>query len=257
LDIALLPPTFPAALADRVWRCMSRDPANRPTLAEVRGQISPTPDAPVIPMAPAAVPSTATAPVPATAAAPAPIPKSPSVAPPSVKAEPARAVRRWSAAIPILPPRVIARTAAAGVAVLILLWIGIRAFRSHPPSAPPVAVQPAQQNSALAAPSPTSQPPTSSTVVHEEMPAVSRGARASIRGQIKVVVRVSVDRAGSVIAENLEVHGSSRYFARVATEAAKQWKFAPADSQSPREWLVRFEFSRDGTTAHAVPRGKP
>jgi TonB family protein len=151
---------------------------------------------------------------------------------------------------------VLARAAAAGLLGLLLLWIGIRAFRSHPPP-PPVAVLPAPQNPAPAVQSPTTPPSSASAVLHEEIPAVSRGARASVRGQIKVVVRVTVDRAGNVIAENLEARGSSRYFARVATEAAKRWKFAPADNQSPREWLVQFEFSRDGTTAHAVPRVKP
>jgi TonB family protein len=93
-------------------------------------------------------------------------------------------------------------------------------------------------------------------VAHEEIPAVSRGARDSIHGQIKVAVRVTVDGAGNVVAENLETHGSSNYFARLATEAARKWKFAPADNQSPREWLLQFEFSRGGVTGHAVPRGK-
>jgi TonB family protein len=94
-------------------------------------------------------------------------------------------------------------------------------------------------------------------VLHEEIPAVSRGPRESIHGQIKVVVRVTVDRAGNVAAENVEVRGSSRYFARLAAEAAKKWKFAPADNQNAREWLVQFEFSRGGVTGHAVPRVRP
>ena len=91
-------------------------------------------------------------------------------------------------------------------------------------------------------------------MVHEEIPAVSRSARDSIHGQIKVAVRVTVDRAGNVVAENLEVHGSSRYFARLASDAAKKWKFAPADNQSPREWLLQFDFSRSGVTGRADPR---
>jgi outer membrane biosynthesis protein TonB len=140
--------------------------------------------------------------------------------------------------------------------VLIALWTAVRSFRTHPGSPPPVAVQSARQNSAPAAPIAPSAPPSASAVLHEEIPAVSRSARASVRGQIKVVVRVTVDRSGNVVAENLEMHGSSRYFARVATEAAKLWKFAPAENQSAREWLVHFEFSRDGTTAHAAPRTK-
>jgi TonB family protein len=91
-------------------------------------------------------------------------------------------------------------------------------------------------------------------VLHEEIPAISRGARESIHGQIKVAVRVTIDRTGNVVAENLEVHGSSQYFARLATEAARKWKFAPAENQTPRDWLVQFEFSRSGITGQAVPR---
>jgi TonB family protein len=89
------------------------------------------------------------------------------------------------------------------------------------------------------------------------MPAISSSARESIRGQIKVVVRVTVDRSGTVTAENTEVRGSSRYFARAAGDAAKKWKFAPGDSASPREWLIQFDFARDGIGAHAVQRGRP
>jgi outer membrane biosynthesis protein TonB len=88
------------------------------------------------------------------------------------------------------------------------------------------------------------------------MPAVSRSARDSIRGQIKVVVRVTVDRSGAVTAENTEVHGSSRYFARVSADAAKKWKFAPGDNASPREWLIEFDFARDGVSAQTAQRGK-
>jgi TonB family protein len=94
-------------------------------------------------------------------------------------------------------------------------------------------------------------------VLHEEVPAVSRGVRESIRGQIKVAVRVTVDRLGNVTGENTEVRGSSRYFARLAAEAARKWKFAPADTASPREWLIQFEFARDGISAHGAQRGRP
>jgi hypothetical protein len=41
----------------------------------------------------------------------------------------------------------------------------------------------------------------------------------------------------------------------LASEAAKKWKFtpAPASTSSSRRWLVRFEFSREGTKANATP----
>ena len=69
-----------------------------------------------------------------------------------------------------------------------------------------------------------------------------------------VTVRVTVDRGGNVVNETLQWHGSSRYFARLATEAARKWKFAPADDQPSRVWVLRFDFTRGGTTGHAISR---
>ena len=149
--------------------------------------------------------------------------------------------------------------AAVGL-VLLALWAGGRVLRGHADSTRPVLQPVASQQTPAPAVAPTSSATAQSAaspVVHEEIPAVSRGARGSIHGQIKVTVRVTVDRAGNVVAENLEIHGTSRYFARLASDAAKKWKFVPADSAAPREWLVQFEFSRDGVTGHAVPRVKP
>jgi TonB family protein len=89
-------------------------------------------------------------------------------------------------------------------------------------------------------------------VLHEEIPDVPRRARNTIHGQIKIAVRVTVDRSGNVVDETLENPGPSRYFARLATKAARKWKFAPADNQDSRKWLLRFEFTRGGATGHAV-----
>jgi len=94
-------------------------------------------------------------------------------------------------------------------------------------------------------------------VVHEEIPRVSKSARDTIQGHIRVTVRVTVDSSGAVINETLENPGPSHYFARLATQAARKWKFAPSEDHAPREWLVRFEFSREGTTGHASgPRSR-
>jgi hypothetical protein len=131
-------------------------------------------------------------------------------------------------------------------------------LRSHPDPRPkpiPIASQPVPAPEAVHPVGIAQPPPATPAVMHEEIPAISRSSRESVRGQIKVAVSVTVDRAGNVVAENLEAHGSSKYFARLATDAAKKWKFAP-DTQSPREWLVQFEFSRDGVTGHAIPRVK-
>ena len=89
-------------------------------------------------------------------------------------------------------------------------------------------------------------------VLHQEMPNVSRSARESIHGVIKIAVRVIVDRSGKVFAATLDSRASSRYFARAALNAAKQWRFAEDPNQASRVWLLRFEFSRAGTAAHAA-----
>jgi TonB family protein len=89
-------------------------------------------------------------------------------------------------------------------------------------------------------------------VLHEEIPDIPRHARGTIHGHIKIAVRVTVDSSGNVVDEALENPGPSRYFARLATTAARKWKFAPADNQQSRRWLLRFEFTRDGATGYAA-----
>jgi TonB family protein len=92
-------------------------------------------------------------------------------------------------------------------------------------------------------------------VLHEEIPTVPLSARQTIHGRVKVTVRVTVDKSGTVISDVLENPGPSKYFARIAGQAASKWKFVPAaDGHASRQWLVRFEFSRDGTKAHATTR---
>jgi outer membrane biosynthesis protein TonB len=251
-----LPATLSPGFADAVRRCLSPEPGNRPTVSELRDQIDPagarSPDVPP-PQAPAPKVPEPLVPAPLVleppvSAPPAPTPRMPTPAP-----VPPAAPRR-PAAIPKRAPWLV--PAAAVGLVLVALWAGSRVLRSHEGAARSTADQTASQQAASspATQSSTVAPVAASPVLHEEIPAVSRHARESVRGQIKVAVRVTVDRTGNVVAENLEVRGSSRYFARLATEAARKWKFAPADGQSPREWLVQFEFSSSGATGHAVPR---
>jgi len=91
-------------------------------------------------------------------------------------------------------------------------------------------------------------------VVQQVMPQVSPSARRTIQGTIKVRVRVEVDAAGNVTKTKLELSGPSKYFSRVATEAAREWKFAPAQAGEPaiREWKLQFAFSRAKTGVSAV-----
>jgi outer membrane biosynthesis protein TonB len=240
---ALLPATLSPGLAAAIQRCLSPDPGKRPTVSELRDLVAPAPEiAPAAVAAPKA-PKLASTSVPEVSARLSTPPPAPAT--PRRSASNGRPLARW-----LVP-------AAAIGFVLLALWGGSRALRSHTGSRPIAAPIAAQQSPAPQAAQPSAPAQSQAMpVMHEELPAVSRGARDSIRGQIKVTVRVTVDRAGNVVAENLEVHGSSQYFARLATDAAKKWKFAPTDVQSAREWLLQFEFSRGGVTAHAAPRVK-
>jgi hypothetical protein len=63
---------------------------------------------------------------------------------------------------------------------------------------------------------------------------------------------VLVDPSGNVVGQFLENPGPSRYFGRLASDAAGEWKFAPADNPGSRVWLLRFAFNRGGVTVHAT-----
>jgi TonB family protein len=282
---ASLPSNLPLAFAGTLQRCLSPNPADRPTIPDLQAQTKPTPSAPqASPTPPARVePVTPPAPQPESV-----IRATPHPYPPPLPEPPKRS---W------LTP-----TIAALVVVLVAAWAGSRLFHGHPKSQPAEVVpQTASQQSAApavastdqlpAASAPTSptqsyaSPPppsgsrpqplaaqptvphhapasadqrrrlsanTSSAVIHEEIPKVPQKARATIHGRVKVAVRVTVDRSGNVVRDTFENAGPSRYFNRLASEAARKWKFTSADNEGSREWLLQFEFGRDGTTVHAT-----
>ena len=83
-------------------------------------------------------------------------------------------------------------------------------------------------------------------IVEQVMPDISRGARNTIEGTIKISVRVSVDSTGAVSDARFERRGPSEYFARKTMEAARKWKFAP---NAARAWVLHFELRRSGVRA--------
>ena len=88
------------------------------------------------------------------------------------------------------------------------------------------------------------------SVLQQVSPRVSPSARQTIDGRIKVAVRVEVDSSGKVTEAKLISPGPSKYFARLALEAAREWKFTPAQMQGQAvasEWNLRFGFRRSGT----------
>jgi TonB family protein len=262
-----LPPTFVAIIR----QCLNRNPANRPTVANVEAQIKPAPQLPVV-----------SEPQPAHSA-PRPLVSAPqplvSIPKPRVREVPDRATpleelpkQRW-----FLPAIAVLSL------VVVAAWVGLHVLGSRTSlhqDAPPTAASPNPEMS-LSAPSGVSAPSSGAkspdsksapprfvsrpsdqpaqplanrlpSVLHEEIPNVPRRNRDTIRGHIKVAVRVTVDSSGNVIGETLENPGPSKYFARLATEAARKWKFAPAGNHDSRKWLLQFEFTRGGATGHAT-----
>jgi Protein kinase domain len=291
-ETAILPVALPLGFVDTVRRCLSRTPANRPTVAELEARYKLAPQLSVSSAAHTA----------------------------------ADADTDESTATQQLPKQVLLALAAAAVFFLALAsLVGLRAYQSHhnsqrtaapaqapsqsagapaataegtaaqpampAPAAPSAAVSPATQssgtpqaatsaadpasaaalasagaaakaiapNQAPAAPAyrppaePSLPPATASpAVLHEEAPAVPHAITERIRGHVRVTVRVLVDPYGKVVGEFMENSGPSRYFARLASDAAGKWQFIETDNRNPRVWLLRFEFTRGATAVQAT-----
>jgi TonB family protein len=168
------------------------------------------------------------------------------------------------------------------VAAVLLIWLGIRAFRTGSPPAPVTnegTVGPQVQSSPQSVPdepsrevtetsqpaietaenrepadsSPSTQVSASPMPVHEVIPDAPRSALQTIRGTVRVTVRVIIEKDGSVLAATADDPGPSRYFERLSLEAAKNWRFTPAPSDGQRIAIVKFSFTRFGASAQATP----
>jgi TonB family protein len=258
-EAVALPADFSPAFRDVVARCLNPSPQNRPSVAELvtwaRGQAarssSDATDQPA-----ALVPLEPTTPEPA----------SRRITPLSAAPEAARPAPSLAKSP---NPRAVLTAVLGAVVILALGWTGMRIVGSHrTPAPPPAPESPLSQTPGAAAPvtaavsepDSTVLPPkpsrsdlaTSPSALHEVIPEVPQRARRTISGHIEVWVRVIVDQDGSVFAATADRIGPSRYFQRLAIEAAKQWTFPPIDTQSRRLMQIRFDFSRDGTTGRAV-----
>ena len=75
------------------------------------------------------------------------------------------------------------------------------------------------------------------------MPDISSQAMHTVSGKIRLQVRVKVDEMGNVTDARMKSTKPSKYFARQALEAARQWKFSPVvEDGKPlaSEWMVQF-----------------
>jgi len=119
------------------------------------------------------------------------------------------------------------------------------------PATFPASTLPATTPSGSAADLPDPDFMLPSSAVTEVIPDVPASASRTIRGRVRVSVRVIVEQDGTVFAALADDRGPSRYFERLAVDAAKKWTFAPADTDEQRLMLIRFTFTREGATASA------
>jgi TonB family protein len=81
------------------------------------------------------------------------------------------------------------------------------------------------------------------------MPDLLPAAVRSIQGKVNVRIRVEVDASGAVSNASFDSAGPSKYFAKMALQAAQQWKFKPAQMDGravPSVWILHFLFTQDG-----------
>jgi TonB family protein len=144
------------------------------------------------------------------------------------------------------------------VAVVLLLlaaffairWATRGSYQATATVPPQVSVQTAAPNSA----SGTDRVP--GRVLQQVEPNVSTGARRTIQGRVKVSVRLTVSPSGEVSEATLLSPGPSRYFANKALEAARGWKFKPAEvggQPVASHWLLRFQFAQTKTDVVPTP----
>ncbi len=263
-----LPADFSPAFRDVVTRCLSPRPEDRPSTTDLAAWASG--EAASLPPVATAAPEVPISPKPRT-----PEPPPPLTTPSPATLEAARPVLQAATPAPSMTrsskPRVSFAVLLGAIVIFALGWTAVRMLTTHraPETRPtpvrasgkssppiPAAAAPAEAEGPISAAS-TTKPgrdnvTTLPSALHEEIPAVPRSARLTIHGHIKVWVRVIVEQDGSVFAAVADRPGPSRYFERLAIEAAKKWTFPPVDTPSRRLMQVRFDFSRDQTTGRAV-----
>jgi TonB family protein len=70
-----------------------------------------------------------------------------------------------------------------------------------------------------------------------------------------VKIRVTVDAGGHVSNATFDSPGPSKYFAKVALQAAQQWRFKPAqvDGQPVSSiWILQFQFTQAATEVNPI-----
>ena len=208
----VVPESIPQPFAGIARRCLRLDPARRCTLSEIKARL-----------------------------------------------DPARPLPKPAYSVASTTPARHNSTALVAIVIVLIAVIAFVALRSHKSSSTSASLPAETQQPATgsAAPKPhaaalgtrnSKGAAENDAVAQRVMPDVLPGAQQSIQGQVNVNVRVSVDASGNVTSAALESPGPSKYFAKVALQAAQQWKFKP----SPGTWILQFQFTQAGNEVTPV-----
>ena len=115
----------------------------------------------------------------------------------------------------------------------------------------PTPVLPPPTAKSTSAPQAESSSSEVAASIHEVLPTVPTSALRTIRGTVRVSIQVSLAPDGTVRSASSRIPGPSRYFERLALEAARQWRFTPANAQDAPSRLVTFSFTREGVSARS------
>lgn len=212
----VVPASLPTPFDEIARECLRVDPARRCTLSDVRALLEG---------------------------------KSKRVPAPAVSETPVQAntaEKSSKARLPLVPLIV-------GFVLLIAIVVGL-SMRSHKTEPAPLQTEtikqapPAEPDAQIPAP-PGTTGSAKGDVLNRVMPEVSRQASNTIHGTVTVGVHVTVDPTGSVTNAEFASHGPSAYFARIAMESARSWKFKPPVRNGQAvasNWLLRYRFKRDG-----------
>jgi serine/threonine protein kinase len=269
-----LPAELPAPLVDTVRRCLSPDPARRPTIAELAARYdvaAADENQPFAEQSPAKEHSL-TAEHSPSAEHPLSAERPPSAEHSHFSEQPLSAERPHSS------KSVLATVLLGAIVLSLAIWVGLRSRQAHldagqadthfqtalepaPTSNGSGSGMPAGQgtsttmtsaNSPGTSVSATSPTAGSDIVLHKVVPDLPAHVRERIRGHVTVTVRVLIDQEGNVVGQLLEHADPGKYFARLARDAAVDWKFAPTANGDPRVWLLQFDFAHDGVSAQAT-----
>lgn len=231
----VLPAAMPRAFAEIARNCLRRDPEARCTLAEIKERLEPS--------KPIAFPTG----------------KAEQTQAPAADAvfhhgeEAAELIESTGLTMRLWP-------LIGGLAAVVVLF-GVLMMRSHSkqdvPSAAGLgqtAMDSASRGEQEAEPAGTAAS-AKGAVLEKPMPKVTQQARRTIHGTVVVAVRAGVDAGGRAVSTSFKSEGPSRYFAKVAMEAARGWRFKPARKSGvavKSEWILRFRFRQSGDEASAV-----